>query len=47
MAQTKAELEYDKFKAITAAEPRPVDADFDQAVKQLTKPVPKPRKKKP
>lgn len=46
MAQAKAELEYDKFKALTAAQPRPVDADFDTAVKQLQKPAPKPRKKK-
>ena len=46
MAQAKAELEYDKFKALTAAQPRPVDADFDTAVKQLQKPAPTPRKKK-
>ena len=49
MAQVKAELEYDKFKALTAAEPRPVDAAFEQAVKQLQKlpkPAPKPRRKK-
>lgn len=46
MAQAKAELEYGKFKALTAAQPRPVDADFDAAVKQLQKPAPKPRKKK-
>ncbi|MFA7368984.1 MAG: RhuM family protein, partial [Kiritimatiellales bacterium] len=46
MAQVKAELEYDKFKALTAGEPRPVDADFDTAVKQLPKLSPKPRKKK-
>jgi len=39
MAQAKAELEYDKFKALTAAEPRPVDAAFEQAVKQLSKPA--------
>lgn len=46
MAQTKAEIEYDKFKALTAGAPRPVDADFEQAVKQLPKPAPKPRRKK-
>ena len=46
MAQAKPELEYDKFKALTAAQPSPVDADFDTAVKQLQKPAPKPRKKK-
>ena len=47
MAQAKAELEYDKFKVITADEPRPVDAAFEQAVKQLPKSAPKPRRKKP
>lgn len=47
MAQAKAELEYDKYKARTAAEVRPVDAAFEQAVKFLPKPVPKSRKKKP
>lgn len=47
MAQAKAELEYDKFKALTAGAPRPVDAAFEQAVKELPKPAPKPRKKKP
>ena len=45
MAQAKAELEYDKFKALTAREPRPVDADFDQATKQLQM-LPKPKKPK-
>lgn len=45
MAQTKAELEYDKFNALAAAEPRPVDADFEAAVKQLQK-LPKPKKPK-
>lgn len=45
MAQTKAELEYDKFKALTAGEARPVDSDFDQATKALLK-LPKPRKPK-
>lgn len=43
MAQTKAELEYDKFKALTANAPRPVDADFEQATKDL-KNLPKPKK---
>ncbi len=45
MAQAKAELEYDKFKALTAAEPRPVDAAFEQAVKQLPKPAKRRSKK--
>ncbi len=46
MAQTKAELEYDKFKLLEASAPRPVDADFEQATKDLKK-LPKPRKPKP
>ena len=49
MAQVRAELEYDKFKALTAADPRRVDTDFDQATKMLqTLPKPKkPRRPKP
>jgi hypothetical protein len=46
MAQTKAELEYDKFKTLEASAPRPVDADFEQATKDLKK-LPKPKKPKP
>jgi hypothetical protein len=46
MAQAKAELEYDKFKALGASAPRPVDADFEQATKDLKK-LPKPKKPKP
>ena len=45
-AKMKAELEYDRYHKLEDAQPRPVDADFDTAVKQLQKPVPKPRKKK-
>ena len=45
MAQAKAELEYDKYKALTAAVPRQVDADFDKVVTQLPKPARKHRKK--
>lgn len=45
LAQAKAELEYDKFKVLTAGETRPVDADFETAVKQLQK-LPKPKKLK-
>ena len=44
MAQSKAELEYDKFRALTATGPRPVDSDFDRAVRELPKPS---RKKGP
>jgi len=45
VAQAKAELEYDKFKALAAAEPRPVDADFEQTMEKLKK-LPKPKKPK-
>lgn len=38
LAVSKAEHEYDKFKTLTAAEPRPVDHDFEQATKHLPKP---------
>ncbi len=44
MTQAKAELEYDKFKVLTAGAPRPVDADFEQATNDLKK---LPRQKKP
>jgi len=37
MAQSKAELEYDKFRALSSSMPRPVDADFEQATKDLKK----------
>jgi len=46
-ARSKAELEYDRYRQLADAQPRPVDADFEQAVQQLLKPVPKPRNKKP
>ena len=46
MAQAKAELEYDKFKALASSAPRSVDADFEQATKDL-KQLPKPKKSKP
>jgi hypothetical protein len=36
-AQTKAELEYDRFKSLASAGSRPVDADFERATKQLRK----------
>jgi len=45
MAQAKAEVEYDKFKALAASGPSQVDADFETAVKQLQK-LPKPKKPK-
>jgi hypothetical protein len=46
MAQAKAELEYDKFKALSAHELRRVDADFEQATEALKK-LPRPKKPKP
>jgi hypothetical protein len=46
MAQMKAELEYDRYRALAAAAPQPVDADFEQAVNQLPKPSGRSRKKK-
>jgi hypothetical protein len=47
-AKAKAELEYDRYRALMDAQPRRVDADFDQAAKQIQQaPRPaKPRKKK-
>ncbi len=45
-AKMKAELEYDRYRKLEDAQPRPVDADFDTVVKQLQKPAPKPQKKK-
>ena len=46
MAQAKAEMEYDKSKALSAGEPRDVDAHFEQAAGKLlpTKPRRKPPK---
>jgi len=48
-AKAKAEQEYDRYRALVDSQPRPVDADFEQAVKRIQK-LPrsaKPRKKKP
>jgi hypothetical protein len=42
----KAEMEYDRYRALTDAQPRPVDTDFEQAVKQLQK-MPKPKRLRP
>ena len=44
-AKAKAELEYDRYRALLDTLPRLVDADFDQAAKQIQK-LPRPRKKK-
>jgi hypothetical protein len=46
MAQAKAELEYETFKGVTAADPRPVDNDFDQATDNLPS-LPRPKTPKP
>ncbi|MBX3350098.1 MAG: virulence RhuM family protein [Nitrospira sp.] len=48
-AKAKAEQEYDRYRALIDAQPRRVDADFEQAAKRIQKlPRPaKPRKKKP
>ena len=45
-AKLKAEMEYDRYRALTDAQPRPVDSDFEQAAKQLQK-MPKAKKLKP
>ena len=45
-AKLKAEMEYDRYRILTDAQPRTVDADFEQAAKQLQK-MPKPKKLKP
>ena len=44
-ARAKAEREYDRYRALADAQPRPVDADFEKAAKQLQK-LPKPKKLK-
>lgn len=41
VAQSKAELEYDRYRALTADRPRTVDTDFEQATKALPKARPK------
>jgi len=46
MALTKAELEYDKFKALASTASLPVDADFERATKQLTSRTKKPKREK-
>ena len=45
-ARAKAELEYDRYRALQDAQPRPVDADFEKAVAKLN-PFPPARKLKP
>lgn len=45
-AKMKAELEYDRYRALVDSQPRLVDADFEKAVSDLKK-LPKPKKPKP
>ena len=47
MAQAKAEMEYDRFRTLTAAAPRPVDSDFDRAIKELPQKAHKKPKQAP
>ena len=45
-AKAKAELEYERYRALMDAQPRRVDADFEKAAKELRK-LPMPKKPKP
>jgi len=45
-ARAKAELEYDRYRALMDSQPRQVDADFEKAAKQIEK-LPRPKKPKP
>jgi hypothetical protein len=45
-ARAKADHEYDRYRALIDTQMRPVDADFDHAVKQMRK-LPRPRDPKP
>ena len=45
-AKMKAELEYDRYRALSDAQPRLVDADFEQAAKQIQK-LPRAKKARP
>ncbi len=45
-AKAKAEFEYDRYRKFLDAQPRAVDADFEQSVKKIQK-LPRPRKPKP
>lgn len=45
-AKAKAELEFQRYRLFLDTQPRPVDADFEQAIQQLPQsPAPKPRRK--
>ena len=45
-AKTKAELEYDRYRALLDSRPRAVDLDFQKTVSEMKK-LPKPRQPKP
>jgi hypothetical protein len=46
-AKAKAELEYDRYRVLIDSQPRPVDADFEQAVTDLKKlPAAKARRRR-
>ena len=45
-AKAKAELEYARYRALLDAQPQRVDAEFEQAAKELKK-LPRPKKPKP
>lgn len=44
-ARAKAEGEYDRYRALIDAQPRPVDTDFERTAKDLQK-LPRPKKPK-
>jgi Virulence protein len=44
-ARAKAEREYDQYRVLADAQPRPVDTDFERAAKHVQK-LPRPRKSK-
>ena len=44
-ARAKAEREYDRYRVLADAQPRPVDADFEQAAKRVQK-LARPKKPK-
>ena len=46
-AKAKAEVEYAKYRALLDAAPRPVDADFEKATKDLKKLPPRKKPKRP
>ena len=46
-ARAKAELEYDRYRKLLDAQPRPVDADFEKAVAKLSQSPPAKKVKPP